>query len=1058
MLLSSDGNRARVLGPKGGMSWYALNTGLGPEKPPEIERPPPKGVEDPEIPCGLDPYYVKYMQQKDPRQAQYYDLLGASCVGNPTPSAGVPRLNDSDVKLAQIESCNEDASAVTMLSKAEGLTSGFAEFFDGGKVATPNPAKFDIRSHIENDIAVNRDIIKELGGKDTLGIEKLQKRAEKEKHLWQTRIEQQEEQRRLERQERGQIYSDAHHGLSVTEVISNSKTATLTKRREDRLKQREDRRQEKLADRGMDKYKARQQQIADSKLAAAVYKTNRPLHLASKAGDLETVQLLVHKTNVDMLGEFGQTCLMLAASGSHVSVIEALLKVPAQMNLQDDDGMTALMWAAAHGSVACVRMLLKWGAAVSITDNEGNMAVDWAFSADPSQVFIFIVFSNILVSRSFHWQTFVEDISMGCQVEASRKARNKKHPDGTPMKHANESPRDRSLKHWQQVLVPREEYVCVDHLGVNTAYRRSMPDYERYPGSGYALDAVATDAERLHTLGQQVAPSLSQEEVDAIAADLARPGLERRQHRLRLANGMAVPSVGFGVSESRRGFDTKLLAWKGRAESELARCAACEAFATWIKEQQTIINGDLCLEVLPVEEVEPAAEAVANAAEWCAEHAWKLQPAEIGKDNAKWVAGDASVAQCDEQKALVVEAMSTVLMLIKLYEEDYDLYTDENSTPSPPEPPGEDPKEVAKRAAMEIIALLEEAAGMKIDLGPAMEARKAKRQAKWGLSSAGGKEKAKELIDISTSAGEKVYNIVASTVKKARMVTRADLEPRLSEDELVELLNLPSKRIAKNKREMVNWLLPRAKACWHDVANAMALHGRQRGTAGEGGTGKRTMAWRKARTGMLTGMMKSTPKMEISLRSAAGKGDLRTVRKLIGEGVDLNAKTSMGWTAYHYAKAHKHETIVAALEAAGCDCTPVPYLSVVERHGATQMNVLRRSVIREELAVSSADVGFLEAGTVAYVTKIVVNSNGTTRGQVDRGWVTIQGLSADNRTRGEVRLEPIKDPNKRRTVERRRADALATVQGRVTEAAAFGRRKKKTAQQTIAFAFSGPAT
>lgn len=89
--------------------------------------------------------------------------------------------------------------------------------------------------------------------------------------------------------------------------------------------------------------------------------------------------------------------------------------------------------------------------------------------------------------------------------------------------------------------------------------------------------------------------------------------------------------------------------------------------------------------------------------------------------------------------------------------------------------------------------------------------------------------------------------------------------------------------------------------------------------------------------------------------------------------------------------------------------------------------------------------------------KIVVNPNGTTRGQIDRGWVTIQGLSSsnDSRTGGELRLQAVPDPNKRRTVAQRRADALGVVQGRVAEAAAFGRRKKKTGQQTIAFAFGG---
>ena len=46
---------------------------------------------------------------------------------------------------------------------------------------------------------------------------------------------------------------------------------------------------------------------------------------------------------------------------------------------------------------------------------------------------------------------------------------------------------------------------------------------------------------------------------------------------------------------------------------------------------------------------------------------------------------------------------------------------------------------------------------MEVELGPAMEARKAKRQAKWGLSGGGGgKEKSRDLVDISTPAGEKV--------------------------------------------------------------------------------------------------------------------------------------------------------------------------------------------------------------------------------------------------------------------------------------------------------------
>ena len=143
--------------------------------------------------------------------------------------------------------------------------------------------------------------------------------------------------------------------------------------------------------------------------------------------------------------------------------------------------------------------------------------------------------------------------------------------------------------------------------------------------------------------------------------------------------------------------------------------AACSEFNVWIKEQRAILSGDLCSEVLPVEEVEPAAEVAAHAGDWCLEHAWHLQASDIGADNAVWVAGDATVADCEEQRARVVEAMGTVLMLIKLYEEDYERYKqDEEGEEAAPVEVGEDLAVVARRAALEIIGILEEHAGMKL--------------------------------------------------------------------------------------------------------------------------------------------------------------------------------------------------------------------------------------------------------------------------------------------------------------------------------------------------------
>ena len=389
---------------------YALDGDASVGKQGDIERPPPK-EEDAEIPCGLDPHYVAFMREHDKRQADYYDLLGVPNM-DPSPIAGLPR-RDAAVKLAPLEAVERDMAAPAMADKAAGLTAGFSDFFGGGVVATPNPAKFDIRSRHEIDIAIERNLERELGGVDMGTMQALRRRAEKEKAGWNKRINMQQQQRKLEREAAGGAYSGAQQGLSVTAVLANSKTAGLEKRREGRLRLKEDRQASKRSEHGTWQYEDRQRQIADDKVAAARYKTNQPLHLAAKAGELDTLQILVHKGNVDLLGEYGQTALMLAAQARQVAAVEALLKVttaptkemacrqiktgltislvpllqvPAQRDLQDDDGMTALMWAAANGAVDCVRMLMKWGAILSVTDNEGNAAVDWAFSADPAQV------------------------------------------------------------------------------------------------------------------------------------------------------------------------------------------------------------------------------------------------------------------------------------------------------------------------------------------------------------------------------------------------------------------------------------------------------------------------------------------------------------------------------------------------------------------------------------------------------------------------------------------------------------------------------------------------
>jgi ankyrin repeat protein len=60
-------------------------------------------------------------------------------------------------------------------------------------------------------------------------------------------------------------------------------------------------------------------------------------------------------------------------------------------------------------------------------------------------------------------------------------------------------------------------------------------------------------------------------------------------------------------------------------------------------------------------------------------------------------------------------------------------------------------------------------------------------------------------------------------------------------------------------------------------------------------------------------------KMLTPLMSAAGKGDLPTVEKLLGERADVNAADADGYTALHYAVHCGDVKVVRALLAAGAD-------------------------------------------------------------------------------------------------------------------------------------------
>jgi hypothetical protein len=111
----------------------------------------------------------------------------------------------------------------------------------------------------------------------------------------------------------------------------------------------------------------------------------------------------------------------------------------------------------------------------------------------------------------------------------------------------------------------------------------------------------------------------------------------------------------------------------------------------------------------------------------------------------------------------------------------------------------------------EIFDMLNAAMGWNTKLSKSMEARKAARNERWGLTDAGTKKKKDPpLPPIDTPAGAKLYNLVTSCVKAARMVTARDLRDNFSEEELIKFLGMQSGAAASTKLELAKWFLPGA--------------------------------------------------------------------------------------------------------------------------------------------------------------------------------------------------------------------------------------------------------
>lgn len=114
-------------------------------------------------------------------------------------------------------------------------------------------------------------------------------------------------------------------------------------------------------------------------------KGETPLMLAANANRLDWVQALLKRGA--NLGEDGQwTALHYAASKGYLSVVEALLKGGAAIDIRSPNSTTPIMMAARSGQEDMVRLLIKRGADTSVVNDAGYNAAGYALKAQKKEL------------------------------------------------------------------------------------------------------------------------------------------------------------------------------------------------------------------------------------------------------------------------------------------------------------------------------------------------------------------------------------------------------------------------------------------------------------------------------------------------------------------------------------------------------------------------------------------------------------------------------------------------------------------------------------------------
>ncbi len=105
------------------------------------------------------------------------------------------------------------------------------------------------------------------------------------------------------------------------------------------------------------------------------------LHIASKHGDLEIVEILIKQgSDINAVDENNENGLIHACRQGNIETCKFLVDKGSNINLQNSAGLTALMETTYFGNLDIALYLVKIGADVHLKNNDGNSILHVASS------------------------------------------------------------------------------------------------------------------------------------------------------------------------------------------------------------------------------------------------------------------------------------------------------------------------------------------------------------------------------------------------------------------------------------------------------------------------------------------------------------------------------------------------------------------------------------------------------------------------------------------------------------------------------------------------------